>query len=75
MTMKRKQILNTRNGNRQRPHLAIIRKLKQETTIRLWKKSKRVFERILLKKHTLWNNGYFASLSPKLAKKQPKITY
>jgi putative transposase len=55
--------------------LAIIRKLKQETTIRLWKKSKRVFERILLKKHTLWNNGYFASLSPKLAKKQPKITY
>ncbi len=30
--------------------LAIIRKLEQETTIRLWKNSKRVFEIILLKK-------------------------
>jgi len=37
--------------------LAIIRKLKQETTIRLWKNSKRVFEIILLQKNTLWNNG------------------
>ena len=37
--------------------LAIIRKLEQETTIRLWKNSKRVFEIILLKKkNTLWNN-------------------
>ena len=34
--------------------LAIIRKLKQETTIRLWKNSNRVFEIILLnKKNTL----------------------
>jgi len=33
--------------------LAIIRKLEQETTIRLWKNSKRVFEIILLKKYTL----------------------
>ena len=37
--------------------------------------SKRVFEKILLEKNTLWSDGYFAFLSATLTKKQPKIIY
>jgi ABC-type transporter Mla MlaB component len=56
--------------------LAIIRKLKQKTTIRLWKTRKEY-----LGKNTIGKNIHYGVrdilhlLSGMLAKKQPKITY
>jgi putative transposase len=41
--------------------LAIIRKLKRETTIRLWKTQKVYLKKYNWKEHTLWSDGYFAS--------------
>lgn len=41
--------------------LAIVRKLKQETTYRLWKTKESYLEKFFWKKHTLWTDGYFAS--------------
>jgi putative transposase len=55
--------------------LAIIRKLKLETTIRLWKTQKEYLKKYYWKEHTLWTDDIFHLLSAMLAKKQPEITY
>jgi putative transposase len=39
--------------------LAIIRKLKQCTTISLWKTHKDYLKKYYWKEHTLWSDGYF----------------
>lgn len=39
--------------------LAITRRLKQETTIRLWKSQKQYLSKHYWKEHTLWSDGYF----------------
>ena len=39
--------------------LAIVRRLKQETTIRLWKSQKEYLSKRYWKEHTLWSDGYF----------------
>jgi len=41
--------------------LAIVRKLKQETTYRLWKAKESYLRKFFWKEHTLWTDGYFAS--------------
>lgn len=41
--------------------LAIVRKLKQETTIRLWKSQGKYLKRFYWGEKTLWSDGYFAS--------------
>lgn len=41
--------------------LAIVRKLKQETTFRLWKTKESYLKRFFWNNHTLWTDGYFAS--------------
>ena len=41
--------------------LAIIRKLKQETTIRLWKIQKEYLKKYYWKEYTLLSDGYLAS--------------
>src|SRR5665648_224604 len=40
--------------------LAIVRKLKQCTTISLWKTHKDYLKKYYWKEHTLWSDGYFA---------------
>jgi len=39
--------------------LAIVRRLKQETTVRLWKTQKEYLKKHYWKEHTLWSDGYF----------------
>jgi putative transposase len=39
--------------------LAIVRRLKQETTIRLWKTQKEYLSKHYWAEHTLWSDGYF----------------
>lgn len=39
--------------------LAIVRRLKQETTFRIWKTQKEYLRRYYWKEHTLWSDGYF----------------
>jgi putative transposase len=39
--------------------LAIIRKLKQTTTIKLWKTHKKYLKKYYYKEHTLWSEEYF----------------
>jgi putative transposase len=41
--------------------LSIVRKLKQETTNRLWKSHENYLKRFYWGEKTLWSNGYFAS--------------
>jgi putative transposase len=41
--------------------LAIVRKLKQESTIRLWKTQKEYLRKYYWNENTLWSDGYFAS--------------
>ena len=41
--------------------LAIVRKLKQETTYRLWQTKESYLKKLFWKNHTLWTDGYFAS--------------
>ena len=38
---------------------SIVRKLKQETTIAVWKKYKRLLSLHFWKEHTFWSDGYF----------------
>lgn len=40
--------------------LAIVRKLKQCTTISLWETHKDYLKKYYWKEHTLWSDGYFA---------------
>lgn len=39
--------------------LQIVRKLKQETTIRLWKLYPKLLRKHFWKENTFWSNGYF----------------
>ena len=39
---------------------SIVRKLKQETTIYLWKNYPKFLSKQLWKEHTFWSDGYFA---------------
>jgi putative transposase len=39
--------------------LMIVRKLKQETTIGLWKKHNTLLQKHFWKEHTFWSDGYF----------------
>ena len=39
---------------------SIVRKLKQETTIYLWKNYPKFLSKHFLKEHTFWSDGYFA---------------
>ena len=41
--------------------LAIVRRLKQESTIRLWKTQKEYLRKYFWNENTLWSDGYFAS--------------
>ena len=41
--------------------LQIVRKLKQESTYRIWKLHSDILRRIYWKEHTLWTDGYFVS--------------
>ena len=41
--------------------VAIVRKLKQETTNRLWKSQGKYLKRFYWGEKTLWSDGYFAS--------------
>ncbi|WP_292390336.1 IS200/IS605 family transposase [Methanosarcina sp. UBA5] len=41
--------------------LSIVRKLKQETTIRLWRSQGKYLKRFYWGEKTLWSDGYFAS--------------
>ena len=39
--------------------LAIVRKLKQESTVQLWKKHEKDLKRHFWKERTFWSDGYF----------------
>ena len=39
---------------------SIVRKLKQETTINLWKNYPKFLSKHFWKEHTFWSDGYFA---------------
>jgi len=39
--------------------LAIVRKLKQESTVQLWKKHEKDLKRYFWKERTFWSDGYF----------------
>ena len=41
--------------------LAIVRRLKQESTIRLWKTQKEYLKKYYWGENTLWSDGYFPS--------------
>lgn len=41
--------------------LSIVRKLKQESTNRIWKTQKEYLEKYYRGENTLWSDGYFAS--------------
>ena len=41
--------------------LQIVRKLKQETTYRIWKEKESVLRRIYWRERTFWTDGYFVS--------------
>ena len=41
--------------------LAIVRRLKQESTIRIWKTQKEYLRKYYWNENTLWSDGYFAS--------------
>lgn len=41
--------------------LQIVRKLKQETTYRIWKEKEPVLRRIYWRERTFWTDGYFVS--------------
>ena len=41
--------------------LQIVRKLKQESTIRLWKQYPNILHRWFYRENTLWTDGYFIS--------------
>ena len=41
--------------------LAIVRRLKQESTIRLWRTQKEYLKKYYWNENTLWSDGYFAS--------------
>lgn len=41
--------------------LQIVRKLKQESTIRIWKLFPEFLRRCFYKEHTFWTDGYFVS--------------
>lgn len=41
--------------------LAIVRKIKQETTFQLWKNKKEYMQKWYFQEHTLWSDGYFVS--------------
>jgi putative transposase len=41
--------------------LAIVRRLKQESTIRIWKTQKEYLSKYYWNENTLWSDGYFAS--------------
>ena len=41
--------------------LVIVRRLKQESTIRLWKTQKEYLRKCYWNENTLWSEGYFAS--------------
>jgi len=38
---------------------AIVRKLKQQSTIAIWQKHKDILSRNFWKEHTFWSDGYF----------------
>jgi putative transposase len=39
--------------------LAVVRKLKHESTIQLWQRHKQVLKKHFWKERTFWSNGYF----------------
>ena len=39
--------------------VAIVRKLKQESTVQLWKKHEKDLKRYFWKERTFWSDGYF----------------
>jgi putative transposase len=41
--------------------LAIVRRLKKESTIRIWKTQKEYLSKYYWNENTLWSDGYFAS--------------
>jgi putative transposase len=41
--------------------LAMVRRLKQESTIRLWKTQQEYLRKYYWSENTLWSDGYFAS--------------
>jgi len=53
----------------------IIRKLKQEITVRLWRTQKEYLKKYYWKEHTPWLDRYSASSIGNVSEGQPKITY
>lgn len=53
----------------------IIRKLKQEITVSLWRTQKEYLKKYYWKERTLWPDRYFASSIGNVSEVQPKITY
>ncbi|OEU44055.1 IS200/IS605 family transposase [Methanosarcina sp. Ant1] len=49
--------------------LSIVRRLKQESTIRLWKTQKEYLRKYYWNENTLWSDGYFASTIGNVSKK------
>ena len=41
--------------------LQVVRKLKQESTVILWKRYSKILEKHFWKERTFWSNGYFVS--------------
>ncbi len=50
--------------------LMIVRKLKQETTVRMWKTHSRYLSRFYWKERTLWNDGYFVCTIGNISKER-----
>jgi len=38
---------------------SIVRKLKQESTVAIWKRQKNILSKNFWKEHTFWSDGYF----------------
>ncbi len=50
--------------------LMIVRKLTQETTVRMWKTHSRYLSRFYWKERTLWNDGYFVCTIGNISKER-----
>lgn len=50
--------------------LSIVRRIKQESTIRIWKTQASYLSTFFWKEHTLWSDGYFASTIGNISKEK-----
>ncbi len=55
--------------------LAIVRRLKQESTNRLWKTQNGYLKKYYWSENSLWSDGYFASTIGNVSNEAAEITY